>query len=340
MPGLELWLLPLLALGGAYLITARFRGYAMARLIDVPNDRSSHVLPTPRGGGIAIVGVTLVLLAVLTLMGKMPVRSAVGLLGAGVLVAAVGFADDHAHIEARWRLLAHFIAATWLVVWLRGLPPLAIAGGTVDAGWLGYPLAVLYVVWVLNLSNFMDGIDGIAAIEVLTVSLSGVVIYAVTGSDSARLAAPLVVAGAALGFLIWNWPPARIFMGDVGSGFLGLVMAALSLDAGWSNPRVLWAWIILLGVFVVDATVTLVRRAARGERFHEAHRTHAYQHAAIRFGGHLPVTVATGLINVCWLLPLALLVSTGHLEGVVGVVIAYIPLVVVALGLNAGKRVG
>jgi Fuc2NAc and GlcNAc transferase len=117
-------------------------------------------------------------------------------------------------------------------------------------------------------------------------------------------------------------------------------MAALSLQAGWAKPELFWSWLILLGVFVVDATVTLLRRALRGDPFQEAHRSHAYQHAALRFGAHVPVTVATGLINLLWLLPLAVLVAAGYLAGAIGVVIAYIPLVVAALWLKAGKSAG
>jgi Fuc2NAc and GlcNAc transferase len=287
-----------------------------------------------------MVVLTLLMLPVLTVFGGLPLRGAIGLFGAGSLVAAIGFADDHGHIQPRWRLLVHFFAAGWLVVWLGGLPPLSVPGGVMEFGWVGYPIAVLYVVWLLNLCNFMDGIDGIAATEVATVALGGAAIRAATTSDIRALSAPLVVAGAALGFLIWNWPPARIFMGDVGSGFLGLVVAALSLEAGWVQPHLLWSWIMLLGVFIVDATVTLIRRAVRGDRFYEAHRSHAYQHAAARLGSHLPVTVATAAITIGWLLPLALLVAAGVLQGVLGVAIAYIPLVAAALWLKAGLPTG
>jgi Fuc2NAc and GlcNAc transferase len=333
-------LLPLLALLGVYLLTSRLRVYALARLVDVPNPRSSHVVPTPRGGGAAIVIVTLLALPILAVIGALSWRTACGWFGAGALVAAVGFSDDHAHIEAKWRLLAHFIAAVWLVGWIGGLPPLWVGGPAISLGWFGDLLAILYVMWLLNLSNFMDGIDGIAAVEVITVSLSGALLYLLAALGGTRWMTPLVVAGATVGFLLWNWPPAKIFMGDVGSGFLGLALAALSLDAAWVAPRLFWAWIILLGVFVVDATVTLVRRTARGDRFYEAHRTHAYQHAAARWGAHLPVTVATGLITLVWLLPLAILVTVGTFDGISGVLIAYAPLVIAALWLNAGKPTG
>ena len=126
-------------------------------------------------------------------------------------------------------------------------------------------------------------------------------------------------------------------MGDAGSGFLGLMLAVLSLQAGWVVNRLFWSWVILLGVFVVDATVTLIRRMAHGERFYEAHRSHAYQHAAVHRGAHMPVTLAVGVINLCWLLPVALMVALGWLDGLLGVLIAYAPLVVAAVRLKAGR---
>jgi Fuc2NAc and GlcNAc transferase len=211
-------------------------------------------------------------------------------------------------------------------------------GFALVTGWLGYAIGLLYLVWMINLTNFMDGIDGIAGIETITVCLSGAFLSGVVAPGHRVWIAPLVLASATLGFLVWNWPPARIFLGDAGSGFLGLMLAALSLQAGWVDSRLFWSWVILLGVFVVDATVTLIRRMAQGERFYEAHRSHAYQHAAVHGGGaHLPVTVAVGVINICWLLPVALIVALGWVDGLLGVMISYVPLVVAAIRLKAGK---
>jgi Fuc2NAc and GlcNAc transferase len=320
-------------------LTGRFRRYALAQeLVDHPNDRSSHVIATPRGGGVAIVLTTLTALPLLALANRLPWSAVAALVGSGLLIASVGFVDDRGHIAARWRLLGHFAAAAWVLYWLGGLPPLPMFGRTFELGWAGNVLALLYVVWLLNLTNFMDGIDGIAAIEAITVCLGGAGVYLISSAPAATGIGTIVLAAATLGFLCWNWPRARIFMGDAGSGFLGLMLAAFSLQAAWTAPRLLWAWIILLGVFVVDATVTLVRRVARGEKFYEAHRTHAYQHAAQRAGSHLPVTLAVAAINVCWLLPIALLVGRGALDGAVGVIIAYLPLLAAALYFGAGTR--
>jgi Fuc2NAc and GlcNAc transferase len=204
-------------------------------------------------------------------------------------------------------------------------------------GWLGRVLATLYVIWILNLTNFMDGIDGLAAVEVVTVSLGGALLYLVAAPGEMLWILPVALAMATLGFLMWNWPPASIFMGDVGSGFLGLMMAALSLQAAQAAPQLFWAWVILLGVFIVDATVTLGRRLLRGEPVYLAHRMHAYQHATAWWGAHQPVTCVVGAINVLWLLPFALLVAANRIDGVIGVVAAYVPLVAAALWLGAGR---
>ena len=330
-------LIPAAALLAAWHLTGRVRQYALARhLLDVPNARSSHVVATPRGGGVAIVLATIAALLAAAVLGFLRWPTVAGLTGGGALVAAVGFTDDRRHMRRRWRLLAHVVAAVWVLSYLGGLPPLTAFDGTLDLGWTGHALAALYLVWLINLTNFMDGIDGIAAIEVVTTCLSGTLLYLVTVPEGSSWVGPLVLAAATLGFLVWNWPPAKIFLGDSGSGFLGLMLAGLALDAGWAAPELFWSWNILLGVFVVDATVTLVRRALRGERFYEPHRTHAYQHAAQHWGTHKPVTLFVGVINVLWLLPLALLVARGSLDGPAGVLIAYAPLAAAAVWLGAG----
>jgi Fuc2NAc and GlcNAc transferase len=332
------WLL-VAVLAASVLGTGLLRRYAIARqVIDVPNARSSHTRPTPRGGGVAIVATFLPAVGGVTAMGLVSARTAIAVIGSGVIVAVVGFVDDHRHIAARWRLLAHFGAAGWAMAALGGLPPVELLGARVDLGWGGHLLATVALVWLLNLYNFMDGIDGIAGVEAVTVCLGAAVLYAVQPGARAERALPLLLAAAALGFLVWNFPPAKIFMGDAGSGFLGLVLGVLSLRAAAVSPAWLWSWVILLGVFVVDATVTLLRRLHCGERVYEAHRNHAYQHAAARAGRHLPVTVAVGLINVAWLLPWALLVGRGRVDGIAGMLIAYAPLLALAVRLQAGLR--
>jgi Fuc2NAc and GlcNAc transferase len=328
-------LLAIAAFGLSALLTWAMRRYALARgLVDVPNSRSSHQLPTPRGGGVAIVVTFLLLVASLTALGRLPATTSIAVLSAGSITAAIGFWDDHASLPARWRLAAHFLAATLALGILGGMAELQVFGVHL-AGWPANLLGALIIVWLLNLYNFMDGIDGIAGVEAVTVCAGGAAIALVAGYPAGALMC-LLLGAACAGFLVWNFPPARIFMGDAGSGFLGVLFGVLAIDAARHEPVLLWCWLILLGAFIIDATITLLRRLLRGERVYQAHRSHAYQHAARVWGAHRPVTVAFGLINLLWLLPWALMVANGSIRSEIALAIAWLPLIVLALRWNAG----
>lgn len=331
------WILPF-ALISALIGTALLRRYALSNsLIDVPNSRSSHTLPTPRGGGVAIVVSFIVSTVLLGTTGLLPWSMVWGLVMPGALVALIGFLDDHGHVPARWRLLGHFTAAALAMFILGGLPVLQFFHVYLDFGWVGFGVGTVFLVWLLNLYNFMDGIDGLASLEAIFVAIGGTLLYVLTSTPE-FVWLPITLALSVSGFLYWNFPPARIFMGDAGSGFLGITLGVLSLQAALTSPSLLWSWLILLGVFIVDATCTLFVRLLRGEKVYEAHRSHAYQIASRRTGSHQRVTLAVVGINFIWLLPLSVLVCLGQLDGFLGVLIAYAPLVVVALRLKAGQR--
>ncbi|WCM54444.1 glycosyltransferase family 4 protein [Pseudomonas sp. WJP1] len=333
---MTVWWLLLAVIVASWGLTLVLRRYALAKsLIDIPNERSSHSVPTPRGGGVAIVGSFLLALPALVALDLLSPAALCGLFGSGLLVAVIGFADDHGHIAARWRLLGHFIAAAWVLYWLNGLPPIELFGVTVDLGWFGDALALVYLVWMLNLYNFMDGIDGLASAEAISVCLGICLVYWFAGFPE-LVWVPLLLASAVAGFLFWNFPPARIFMGDAGSGFLGVVLGALAIHATWTAPQLLWSWLILLGVFIVDSTWTLIMRLIRGDKIYQAHRSHAYQQASRFFKGHRIITVSIVAINVGWLLPLAMWVGAGG-SWLIGVIVAYAPLCWVAWRFGAGK---
>ena len=279
----------LVSLAGTRLVLAWLRHRA---ILDHPNERSSHSLPTPRGGGLAVTA-TVVLALIVT---GPPCAWVVG--GLATVLAVVSWADDlHVHgLPARWRLLVQIGAvAAALAAWpgnplfFQGfLPPV------VDSLVAG----VLWV-WFLNLFNFMDGIDGISGVETVTIG-TGVSLVAVV----AGLQGPLDLYGgifvaAALGFLWWNWSPAKVFLGDVGSVPLGFLLGWLLLGLA---ARGQWAAALILpGYYLADATLTLLRRALRGERVWEAHREHAYQKAVLGGMSHSAVSgtiAATGAILV------------------------------------------
>lgn len=320
----------------SFLLTGWVRQYALSRsLLDIPGSRSSHVLPTPRGGGVAFVVCFLIGLAFLWSHGLVTSNVVAALAGAGLIVAITGFLDDHGHVAARWRLLSHFAAAGWVICAIGALPVIPWGGHAFDLGAVGYAVAALFLVWMLNLYNFMDGIDGIASIQAISVCVGAMLCYVVTGrADLATL--PLLLACCVAGFLCWNFPPAKIFMGDAGSGFLGIILAALALTGGHADGLYFWGWLVLMGVFIVDATFTLLRRLFRGEKVYEAHRSHAYQFASRHYGNHLPVTVGVGLINALWLLPVSVCIVKSWVAPLPGVVLAYIPLVILAIRYHAG----
>lgn len=316
--------------------TAGLRKYALAsNLMDVPNARSSHSIPTPRGGGVAIVCVYLVAALYLAATDAIGWNLAWVFIVSGGGVAILGFLDDHGHIAARWRLLGHFSAAVFAVFLLGGLPNIVIFGFSLSLMWPGSLFAVLYLVWMLNLYNFMDGIDGLASVEAICVCTGAALVAWVSGFHE-LIWAPLLLAATVVGFLYWNFPPARIFMGDAGSGFLGITLGILSLQASWVNSDFLYVWLILLGVFIVDATFTLFRRLMRGDKVYEAHRSHAYQFASRHFGSHKVVTLAIAAINICWLLPWAFFVVVLGVDGFIALILAYLPLTLLAFKFNAG----
>jgi len=322
-----------LVFAAAWLGTRGVLRYALARdLLDHPTERSSHTAATPRGGGLAIVGAFLAGLVALYALREVNGMLLAALGGGGLAVAAVGFVDDHGHLAPGARLLVHFAAAAWALYWLCGMPPLRVGGGVVLDGPLWSAAGAVGLVWLLNLYNFMDGIDAIAGVEAVCVGLG----MALLGGAATWL----LVTAAAAGFLLLNWPPARIFMGDVGSGFLGFALGVLAVDAAAWEQVPLWSSAILLGVFLVDATVTLFRRWVRGERLSQAHRSHAYQHAARRFGGHRPVVLAMIGINVTWLLPWAWVARAWPEWAMAAAVAALAPLVVLAWWMGAGTTEG
>jgi Fuc2NAc and GlcNAc transferase len=266
-------------------------------IMDLPNERSAHSRPTPRGGGLAIVALGSLATLLITLFGILPAHVAVALLGGGLVVAAVGLIDDWRGMRWRFRVGAQLAAAAWALHWLGGFPTLDLGVARLGLGLFGYPLALLGLVWATNFFNFMDGIDGIAAGEAVTVGLVGGGLLLASGRYGLAAVA-FATAGAAAGFLRHNWMPARIFLGDVGSTWLGFTLCTLAIASANTGAVPMITWGILLGVFVFDGTVTLARRVWNGHPVHAPHRQHAFCRA-MRWGwSHARVTRGVIGLNV------------------------------------------
>lgn len=304
---------------------SRLRG-----IVDRPNERSSHTTPTPRGGGLSMVAVTTCGAILLVSKAWISFPLALVLVVGGLSVAAVGLLDDVRSVSISLRMSVHIGAAS-LALYALGSPlHTGVAGGFI---------VILAITWVLNLFNFMDGIDGLAASEAAFVLFAAAGLALIVGHAPAGEVAPMLVAAAAcVGFLAWNWPPASIFMGDVGSGYLGYLIAAFAIASSRSSALSLYVWFILGGVFIVDATLTLVRRLVRGERVYQAHRTHAYQWLARRWGSHVRVTLVVIAIDVIWLLPCAVIAQKYSPFAPWICVLALMPLAAGALLSGSGRR--
>ncbi len=308
-------------------------------VIQVPNARSSHSVPTPSGGGVGIVigGAIGTSLAAF----QAP-REILIVLVTSLCIAAIGFFDDRRPIPAGFRLSAQFVFLAVAVIGVVPLGPLSHEMG------IDFPMPVMFglfgllmligVYWI-NLFNFMDGIDGLAASQAVFMAL-GAAALTLLGTPG-LIAHPgvwwlIALAAASLGFLCLNWPPAKIFMGDAGSTYLGFIIAILALLTitwGWLT---IWQWAILGAPFVTDATVTLLRRALQRERIVEAHRRHAYQALSRRWSSHRWVTLLLIAMDLIWVLPLAFVAGWQEGFGVVIAAIAYAPLVGLAFVAGAG----
>jgi len=302
-------------------------------VIQTPNARSSHTTPTPGGGGVGIVLGGSLVFAAASASGLVPFLPGLIL---GVLIAAIGFYDDRHPLPARVRLpaqLALVAVAIWLTVPLddlqrhTGIPLPAFAVAVI---------ALVGAVYWINLFNFMDGIDGIASSEAIFMLVGAAILSALNDPnffDGAMFWCMIGIAAAAIGFLALNWPPARIFMGDAGSTYLGFVIAFLALLTIAEGVLSLPQWLILSAAFATDASVTLIRRLLLREKVFEAHRRHAYQVLSRRFGAHRPVTLSFIGLNVIWLLPMAWAATSW---GWLAVLVAYVPLILLALAFGAG----
>ncbi|MFQ5345296.1 MAG: glycosyltransferase family 4 protein [Mariprofundus sp.] len=280
-------------------------------ILDQPNVRSLHENPTPRGGGIAILAALGISWALALLFVSRP-PAFIWIVAGLAMVAAVSFRDDHSHVQPLVRLLIQALAAFMLIFAGLGLDVLTVPRiGPISLGWFGSLLSILFVVWFINLYNFMDGMDGFAG----GMGAAGFTFLAIIGwmaGESSFAILAILVAAANFGFLIRNFPPAKIFMGDAGSASMGFLAASFVLWGEHSEIVPLWASLLIFSPFMVDASVTLIRRLLAREKVWQAHRSHYYQRLVQLGWGHRKTVLVEYILMLATGVSAILLLNTGE----------------------------
>lgn len=262
------------------------------QVLDIPNHRSSHTVPTPRGGGLAIVLITLGGMAVLAIWEpRLQTSPLLAYLAGGLLIAGLSWMDDLRPLPSALRFLNQAVAALLILVFCGSIQEVRLPFlGIVDLDWLGFVLSFLWIVGLTNAFNFMDGIDGIAGAQAVVAGASWLMIGFFLDLPAVAFVA-LLVTGSSLGFLYHNWAPARVFMGDVGSAFLGFSFAVIPILALRADPGLLVSGTLVVGLFVFDTSLTFLSRLMRGERVFSAHRSHLYQRLVRLGSSHAAVSL-------------------------------------------------
>ena len=300
-----------------------YRRFAISRdIVANPNFRNLHASPLPVGGGIVFSFVFVFSLFFIWWLNQIS-DDLFWVLGVGGCVAALfGFLDDLKDIRASWKLAVHLLLSGWALFWLGGGPLLSI-------GWIpvlvAIPVTALFLVWMVNAYNFMDGIDGMAVSGAVFVSGAITLVMLLTNSKSEFIIVPVLLLTTTSSFIVFNWPPASIFMGDSGSVFLGYIFGSLILVTAMSGEISIWTWLVVFGYFFADTTVTQIMRVILVKKWYRAHRSHAYQNLARITGSHLKVTGGVVLYNVVWILPLTLWSAMKPETAILAVILSITP---------------
>jgi len=290
------------------------KNYAIKRsLVAEVNDRSSHTVPTPHGGGIAIAITWFIGISYLYSINEIESNLFYALM-VGLIISIVSFFDDIFELSARFRMLVQSGVAILGIYALGGLDSLDLMMFSFESSIVTNIFAFLLIVWFINLYNFLDGINGYAGSEAVFLGVAGFILFG--GGHF------LVLIVVTLGFLYWNWNNAKIFMGDVGSTLLGYNIAIFTLYYANQEPSNLWIWIILFGVFWFDATLTLIRRKLNGENLSQAHKKHSYQRLNQSGFSHYKVTNYSIGINIL-LFCIAFLISNVYIAFFISLFLLY-----------------
>lgn len=296
---------PILAFVLSFLGIFFLKKYALQlKLVAIPNERSLHQKVTPQGGGAIIAIIFLAFTLFFSLSGHMKNDEFLALFGGGLIMSVTGFLDDMWDIKAGIRFPIQFLAAGWGLYWLGGIPYSPFFDSVFGLYALANAVAVVGLVWFINSFNFMDGIDGLAAsgATFFSLSIGGYFLWQGIELYGNLL---IVLAASSLAFLYFNWPPAKMFLGDAGSNFFGYIFGTLLLITVKNENLSIWTWLIILAYFVTDTTITTFLRLCLVKGWYRTHRSHAYQNLARVLNNHKFVTCLILGINVFYLLPLA-----------------------------------
>jgi Fuc2NAc and GlcNAc transferase len=284
--------------------TRAFQLFAINRgIVANPNFRSLHQRPMPRGGGIVFSFVFLIAVAVLWLFDVIAQDMIWGLVFGGAIATVFGFVDDVVEVGTKSKLAAQSGLAAWVLFSVGGKPLLGLPGVPYLFDLL---LSWFALVWLMNLYNFMDGIDGMAASGATFICSAAIVSLLLVGGGSEIILVLGLLAVCSIGFLVFNWPPATIFMGDSGSLFLGYCFGTLIAITITGGQISLWTWLILFAYFAGDTSTTTILRMFMLKRWYGAHRSNAYQNLARIWGSHLKVVRWVWIYHLLWIFPLAI----------------------------------
>jgi Fuc2NAc and GlcNAc transferase len=276
------------------------------KLVAIPNERSLHRKVTPQGGGAIIALIFLAFILFLRLSDSIKNAEFIALFGGGLIMSVTGFLDDILEIKAGVRFLIQFLVVGWGLYWLGGIPHHPFLDAVSGLYTLANAVAAVALVWFINSFNFMDGIDGLATSGAIFFSISVGGYFLWKGIEPYGFLL-IVLAASSLAFLLFNWPPAKMFLGDAGSNFFGCIFGMLILITVKNETLSIWTWLIILAYFITDTTTTTVLRIFLVKGWYRTHRSHAYQNLARVLNNHKFVTCLIMGINFFYLLPLAYL---------------------------------
>ena len=276
------------------------------KIVAIPNERSLHNKVTPRGGGVIIAIVFLAFLLVFYITRQIMVAEFLVLFGGGLIMAVTGFLDDILELKASIRFIIQFFAVGWGLYWIGGIPSTVFFERLPVLYAIANAVAVVALVWFINSFNFIDGIDGLATsgATFFSLSIGGYFLWQGIEPYGSLL---IVLAACSLAFLCFNWPPAKMFLGDAGSNFFGYLFGAMILITVKNGNLSIWTWLIILAYLITDTTTTTFLRLCLVKGWYHTHRSHAYQNLARVLDNHKFVTCLITGINVFYLLPLAYL---------------------------------